>query len=173
MCYVDKGKGFAVGPCNYEVVLCFIRVFNPVEKDMWLQVNSSCSSFKINHCLENFFNNLKNLLPMKYYQFTLQIPEPYLHLHSPLEFCISDQHSGIADVFAVLPHRQPGEDFRVTILEFVEEADVSVRVASFLHVHQICPTRLRGISFDDLVKTASYICQRETKKFINKKWGNK
>lgn len=29
MCNVDKGKGFTVGSCNYEVVLGFIWVFNP------------------------------------------------------------------------------------------------------------------------------------------------
>lgn len=32
MCYVDKGKGFAVGSCNYEVVLCFIWILDPPEE---------------------------------------------------------------------------------------------------------------------------------------------
>ena len=54
------------------------------------------------------------------------------------------------------------EDLRITVLEFVEEADVCVRVALFLQVHQICPTRLRGICFDNSVKTVSYIYQRES-----------
>lgn len=29
MGYVDKGKAFTVGSCNYKVVLGFIRVFDP------------------------------------------------------------------------------------------------------------------------------------------------
>lgn len=59
----------------------------------------------------------------------------YFHPHSPLEFSISDQYSGIADVFAELPDWQPGEDFRITVLELIKEVDVGVRVASFLQVH--------------------------------------
>lgn len=86
----------------------------------------------------------------------------YLHPHSPLQFCISDQDSGIAGVFAVLSNWQPGEDFRITVLELVEEVDVCVRVASFLQVHQIRPTRLGGICVDHLVEVVRYICEGKT-----------
>lgn len=32
MCYVDKGKAFTVGSCNYEVVLGFIWILNPARE---------------------------------------------------------------------------------------------------------------------------------------------
>lgn len=83
----------------------------------------------------------------------------YFHPHSPLEFGISDQYSGVAGVFAELSDWQPGEDFRITVLELIKEVDVCVRVASLLQVHQICPTRLGGICIDDLVEVVRYICQ--------------
>lgn len=81
---------------------------------------------------------------------------------SRLEFCISDQHPGIAGVFGVLSYWQPGEDFRVAVLELVEEAAVCVRVASLLQVHQVSQTRLRGLCAQDLVKVVRYVCQGET-----------
>lgn len=83
----------------------------------------------------------------------------YIHTHSPFEFCISDQDSGIAGIFAVLSYWQPGEHFGVTILELIKEADVCVRVASFLQVLQVSPTWLGGIWIDDLVKSVSDICK--------------
>lgn len=83
----------------------------------------------------------------------------YFHPHSPLEFCISDQYSGTADVFAELSYWQPGEDFRITVLEFIQEVDVCVRVASFLQAHQICPARFGRICIDDLFEVVCYICQ--------------
>lgn len=86
----------------------------------------------------------------------------YFHPHSPLEFCISDQYSGIAGVFAELSYWQPGEDFRVTVLELIKEAVVCVRVASFLQVHQISPARLGGLCIEDLVEVVCHICQGET-----------
>lgn len=87
----------------------------------------------------------------------------YFHPHSPLEFCISDQYSGIAGVFAELCDWQPGEDFRIALLELVKEVEVCVRVAPFLQAHQIRPTRLGGICIDDLVEVVRYICQGKTK----------
>lgn len=90
-------------------------------------------------------------------------------IHIPFEFCVSDQYSCIVAVFAVLSDWQPGEDFRITVLEFVQEADVCVWVASLLQAHQICPTRLRRICFDNLVKTVSYICRRKARYHDNSK----
>lgn len=87
----------------------------------------------------------------------------YFHPHLPLEFCISDQYSGIAGIFAELSYRQPGEDFRVTVLELIKEVDVCVRVASFFQARQKRPTWLRRICINDLVEVVCYICQGETK----------
>lgn len=67
---------------------------------------------------------------------TLKYFDPY----SPLELCVSDQYLGITDIFTELSYWQPAENLRVTVLELIEEANVSVRVASFLQVHKICPT---------------------------------
>lgn len=83
--------------------------------------------------------------------------------HSPLQFCISDEHSGVSAVFAVLPDWHPGEDFSVTVLELIEKVDVCVRVASILQVSQACPTRLGRAGIDDLIETQSYICGRLNK----------
>lgn len=58
----------------------------------------------------------------------------------PLQFCISDENSGIAAVFAVLPDWQPGKDLGVAILQPIEQADVCVRVSSLLQVPQVRPT---------------------------------
>ena len=69
MCDVNKGKVFAVGSCNYEMVLCVIRVFNPSEKERKKQPTK----------------DVKNVYKRK--------PKYSKHdffLHSPLEFCISD-----------------------------------------------------------------------------------
>lgn len=79
--------------------------------------------------------------------------------NSPPEFCISDQYSGIAGIFAELPYRQPGEDFRITVHELIQQVHVCVGAASFLQVHQIRPTRLRGICVDDLVEGERHICE--------------
>lgn len=137
MCYVDKGKPFTVGSCNYKVVFGLIWVFNPSKEKEQQQT------------WRQFFLNIDDVIVF---------PPP----HSPPELCVSDQYSGIADIFAELPYWYPGEDFRVTVLELIEEADVCVRVASFLQVCQIRPTRLGGVCIGDLVEVVRYIWQGET-----------
>lgn len=87
----------------------------------------------------------------------------YLDPYSPPEFCISHQYFGITVIFAELPYWQPGKDFRITVLELIEEVDVCVWVASFLQVHHVSPTWLRGVCFDDQVEVASDICQRQAR----------
>lgn len=58
-------------------------------------------------------------------------------IHLPLKFCISDQYFTIAHIFAVLSNWHLGEDFRVAVLQFVEETNISVQVASFLQILEI------------------------------------
>lgn len=83
-------------------------------------------------------------------------------MSSPHEFRESDQHPGVALVFAVLTQWESGEDLRVAVLQLEEEVGVCVRVAPLLQVHQIRSARLSRVATDNLVEVVSGVYLRKT-----------
>ena len=81
-------------------------------------------------------------------------------VHSHIQLCKSDQHSGIALIFAVFSQWHSWEYTGIEVCKLCEMTRIQVRVSFLLQDHQICETRFRRIGANGLVDIISVICMK-------------